>query len=384
MKRIICHWTGGSYRGGALARKHYHFTFNGDGTEVVGDHSISANARNLRPGRYAAHTSKCNTGSIGLSVACMHKAKEHNFGKYPMTEAQFEAMCAKAARLCEQYDIPVTARTVLSHAEVQPTLGIRQAGKWDFTRLPFKPELKGHKACGDYMRGRVREYMKGSQVMGLLQPSGDDVQDHNYNTITDTDDIQLRFGMANPLVGELQELLNAKGYWCGAVDEHFGGETRRAVLGMKADNTLPTGTESISLKEARACNDREVSVDRAEAPVEQVVANSKTAQMASDAVKANMGKIGAGVATTTAAVNIDSPQDALNKAQDALGQAEQGKEVLTRSQDIIEQLTGGAVDMKTVLIMLGCVMTVAAVYGAWKSRGALMRRVEDYQSGKNL
>jgi hypothetical protein len=58
-----------------------------------------------------------------------------------------------------RYKIPVTPRTVLSHAEVQPTLGIKQNGKWDFTELSFRPSLKGHKACGDYMRSRVSAYM---------------------------------------------------------------------------------------------------------------------------------------------------------------------------------------------------------------------------------
>ena len=383
MKRIICHWTGGPYKANSIDRKHYHFIFEDDGREVVGNHSVSANKR-PRKGRYAAHTYRCNTGSIGLSVACMRGAKERNFGRYPMTEIQFEAMCAKAAALCNQYDIPVTARTVLSHAEVQPTLKRRQRGKWDFTRLPFKGELKGHKACGDYMRERVSEYMRGSQMMGLLQPVGDGVEDRNYNTVTDTDDIQLRYGMANPLVGELQELLNAKGYWCGAVDNHFGAETRRSVLGMKADNEMKTGTESISLKEARSCDDRQVGLDRAEAPAEHVIANSQTAKLASESAKADLLKVGGGIATTAAAVNIDSPQAALDKAQDALGQAEQGKDVLTRSKDVIETVTGGAVDLKTILIVLAIAGTCLAVYGFWKSRGALMRRIDDYQSGKNL
>src|SRR5690606_37547642 len=34
-----------------------------------------------------------------------------------------------------------------------------QRGKWDFTVLPFKPQLKGAPACGDYARARVRFYM---------------------------------------------------------------------------------------------------------------------------------------------------------------------------------------------------------------------------------
>jgi hypothetical protein len=89
----------------------------------------------------------------------MWNAKEGAHGSQPMTEAQFEAMCRGIARLCMRYKIPVTARTVLSHAEVQPTLGIKQNGKWDFTELSFRPSIKGHKACGDFMRSRVSAYM---------------------------------------------------------------------------------------------------------------------------------------------------------------------------------------------------------------------------------
>lgn len=164
MKRIITHWTGGSYKANSTDKRHYHVIFEGDGKEVFGDHQISDNSSkhgNLKAGKYAAHTRMCNTDSIGLSLACMggKGVTERNFGKYPMTEKQFEAMCDRAAYYCEMYKIPITNKTVLSHAEVQPNLGITQRSKWDYTVLPFKPELKGAKACGDYMRTRVQHYL---------------------------------------------------------------------------------------------------------------------------------------------------------------------------------------------------------------------------------
>lgn len=161
MKRIVCHWTAGAWKASALDRRHYHFIFEADGAEVRGEFSVAANRRPVK-GKYAAHTLNCNTGSIGLSMACMAGAVENPFdpGRFPMTEAQWRAMVAKAAALCRQYSIPVTPTTVLSHAEVQSNLGIRQRGKWDFTRLPFAPELKGAKACGDRLRADVAAAMR--------------------------------------------------------------------------------------------------------------------------------------------------------------------------------------------------------------------------------
>ena len=157
MKRIICHWTAGGYKATSVDRKHYHFIFEGDGNEVAGIFPVSANRRCVK-GKYAAHTLRCNTGSIGLSVACMRGAVERplDVGRSPMTQTQWKAMCRKAARLCIEYGIEVTPRTVLSHAEVQTTLGIKQRGKWDFTVLPFAPHLAGADQCGERLRADIR------------------------------------------------------------------------------------------------------------------------------------------------------------------------------------------------------------------------------------
>ena len=157
MKRIIAHWTAGSYKVSALDREHYHFIVSGDGEIVKGDHDVSDNV-NTGDGDYAAHTRGCNTGSIGISLACMAGAEESPFdpGAFPMNRTQWDAMIRAIAQLCVFYDIPVMANTVLSHAEVQGTLGIKQAGKWDYTRLAFDPGIKGAKACGDRMREEVR------------------------------------------------------------------------------------------------------------------------------------------------------------------------------------------------------------------------------------
>lgn len=157
MQRIIVHWTGGANRASARDRKHYHLLVEGDGKLVQGDHPITANAAPIR-GSYAAHTLNCNSGSIGVALCGMAGAVESPFdpGKSPITMQQWAALPQVLASLCRRYSIPVTPATVLSHAEVQATLGIAQRGKWDIARLPFDPALKGAKAIGDQLRAAVR------------------------------------------------------------------------------------------------------------------------------------------------------------------------------------------------------------------------------------
>lgn len=156
MVRIICHWTAGTYNVSALDREHYHIVIGGDGRLVRGDHSIKDNE--TAGGPYAAHTKNCNTGSIGVSLACMAGAIESPFtpGKYPMTQEQWDVLTSVVAELSRQYQIPIGPVTVLSHAEVEPTLRIKQAGKWDYTRLAFDLAVKGAAACGDKLRREAR------------------------------------------------------------------------------------------------------------------------------------------------------------------------------------------------------------------------------------
>ncbi|WP_312808756.1 peptidoglycan recognition protein family protein [Agrobacterium cavarae] len=161
MARIIAHWSAGAYRASDLDKEHYHFIVEGSGIVVRGDHVIADNV-NTADGKYAAHTKGCNTGSIGVSMACMAGAVESPFnpGKFPMTETQWARAMDVIAQLAAFYKIPVTNKTVLSHAEVQTNLGIKQNGKWDFTRLAFDPSVVGAKACGDKMRRDVLERMR--------------------------------------------------------------------------------------------------------------------------------------------------------------------------------------------------------------------------------
>ena len=156
MKRIIMHWTAGSHKASSLDREHYHYLIQGDGTVVQGVSPVSANAAPLSK-NYAVHTANLNTDSIGVAVCAMRGANQVPFraGDQPITTAQIDKLVELTAMLARQYKIPVTRQTILSHGEVQPTLGVKQAGKWDIAWLPGRSSATDPIGVGDYLRSRV-------------------------------------------------------------------------------------------------------------------------------------------------------------------------------------------------------------------------------------
>lgn len=159
MDRIIVHWTAGANKPNGLDLQHYHKIIDGDGVVHDGKHPISANKGKLVSGAYAAHTLNCNTGSIGVALAAMAGAQESPFSKgtHPITRAQETSLTKLLVELSDKYSIPVTRETVLTHAEVQPTLGIKQKGKWDITWLPGMAKPGDPLVVGDEIRQRVRD-----------------------------------------------------------------------------------------------------------------------------------------------------------------------------------------------------------------------------------
>lgn len=153
MKRIILHWTAGAHTPSPVDLRHYHFIIGGNGVVAHGIHKPEDNLQ-TRDGLYAAHTLNCNTGSIGVAVAAMAGAQERPFhpGKFPITEAQIEALVSICADLCRKWKISVTRETVLTHAEVQPTLGIKQRGKWDIAWIPGMAVPDDPLIVGDRLR----------------------------------------------------------------------------------------------------------------------------------------------------------------------------------------------------------------------------------------
>ena len=220
LKRTITHWTAGGGRANSVDKKHYHFITEHDGNIVEGNEKPEDNIVTT-DGDYAAHTRDLNTGSLGCAMAGMKDAVEFplNYGPSPITRTQFEAHCKHLAEMHIKYAIPVTRETCLTHAEVQPTLGVRQLGKWDITVLPFEPMIRGAIPVGDYMRERVMSYM------GHRTPEA-----QHYPMI--------RMGSKSYFVRDMQGLLKHVGYFPGKVDGTFGPHTRDAVLAFQAANGL--------------------------------------------------------------------------------------------------------------------------------------------------
>lgn len=158
---IVFHWTAGQNKASDLDRSHYHLLIEGDGKHVRGLPSIDLNSLPKSKTGYAQHTLNCNTGFIGVSLCGMAGAIESPFsaGKQPITRIQWDELANVLAQLCKRYGIKVSRKTVLSHAEVQTILGIKQKGKWDIARLPFDTSIQGAVAIGDQMRAMVQSHL---------------------------------------------------------------------------------------------------------------------------------------------------------------------------------------------------------------------------------
>lgn len=161
MKRIHMHWTAGRNTVSSVDLEHYHYIIDQHGQPVAGNNPVSANASPIK-GQYAAHTLNANSDAIGVAVAGMFNAKESPFDPGPsaMMQMQIDGLVKLVARLCKEYGIPVTRETVLSHAEVQPTLGIKQRGKWDIMWLPGMAKPGDPVAVGDKLRASIRAAMQ--------------------------------------------------------------------------------------------------------------------------------------------------------------------------------------------------------------------------------
>ncbi len=162
LTRIHMHWTVGQHVPSAYEMGHYHYLVDGAGREHPGLLPPEANL-SVTDGEYVAHTRGANTGAIGIAMCCMLGAVERPFswGVAPMTEAQVDGLCRLAARLARKYGIPCRRDTILTHAEVQPTLGVQQSGKWDITVLPGMDAPGDPIDVGDVLRARISAALQG-------------------------------------------------------------------------------------------------------------------------------------------------------------------------------------------------------------------------------
>lgn len=347
MLRSISHWTAGTGRASAVDRDHYHLITEFDGTVVMGKEAFDDNIV-VSDGDYAAHTLRLNTGSGGFAMAGMHGATEHPWdpGDYPLREVQFERHCAELAKWHAENDIPVTRETCLTHAEVEPTLGVRQRGKWDITRLPFKPELRGAIPVGDYMRERVIHYLGGESP----KPQ--------------TDRPTLRRGDRGAFVADLQDQLADLNFQLGAVDGIFGGMTEEAVLGFQREHGLiadgivgPRTWEAMRHAQPRqmAAARRLADEDSDALRDSRIIRDARGSQSV-----AEWG--GAGAAVAVVAENLRDTQELLSISEGVLGK------------------------VQAVVFENWPVLLIIAVAGAvyFLSRRIRASRVEDHRSGKHI
>lgn len=171
-KRIITHWTAGSYWVSGLDKEHYHFIIDGEGNPHRGYHSILKNMAGSS-GPYAAHTYGLNTDSIGVSVACMGGVgvSKTSPGRFPLKKSQWLQLAKLVSELCIRYSIPVNERTVLQHGDVHRVYGIDQWGKWDINFLPWAPKIS-HEDVGHEFRRLVKTFVDGKKPDSMDKTNG--------------------------------------------------------------------------------------------------------------------------------------------------------------------------------------------------------------------
>lgn len=159
MKRIILHWTAGTYQPNNIDFEHYHYLVDDKGNVHNGKHKVEDN-ENCNDGNYAAHTGGGNTGSIGISLCGMAGfSSRQNIGKYPLTKVQCERCFKLIAQLSKKYNISINPQTVMTHYE----FGLKHrntssCGKIDIIYLPPYPDVDQAKV-GDFIRSKARWYL---------------------------------------------------------------------------------------------------------------------------------------------------------------------------------------------------------------------------------
>jgi hypothetical protein len=166
LDRIYLHWSAGDYTT-TFPVYHYCITWDGETAAVVNTHDLRANMRDVyfddeRP--YAAHTSRRNAYSAGLSVMGMQGATPEDFGDYTLREECLDAMCALAAELSTAFDIDVDSDHIMTHAEaaiLDGYFGLGDDHRWDMALLvptyaPLTPEIA--KTTGDELRARIARF----------------------------------------------------------------------------------------------------------------------------------------------------------------------------------------------------------------------------------
>lgn len=222
--RITDHHTGGPYTPTPKDLQSYPICIDGDGQPHQGIHPLDANSagRKLVAGAYYPHTWKLNSGNFGIAICCMGNAQwgdPRGSTRFFPLNRQVDALIVENAKWCVEFRIEVTGRTVLSHAEVEPVLGVKQKQKWDYDYQIRNTPGRDPVSIFDEIRQEVRNSLKGVQITPPtpVRP-------------------MLRQGASGPSVVLVQNALKI------TPDGMFGPKTRAAVVAFqKSRDLLPDG-----------------------------------------------------------------------------------------------------------------------------------------------
>ena len=158
MKKIIIHWSAGTYYPTLHEKQCYHYLIDKNGKIYSGIYKPENNL-NCHDGIYAAHTGGGNSGSIGVAMCAMADFKnENNCGNYPITLTQFEACMKLCAQLCDKYSIEINPTNIMTHYEFgQKNPKTSSFGKIDIIYLPPYPWVPKNDV-GSFIRSKIRWY----------------------------------------------------------------------------------------------------------------------------------------------------------------------------------------------------------------------------------
>ena len=158
IKRIIIHWSAGTYYPTQHEKQCYHYLVDKNGQIYSGIYKPE-DTINCQDGIYAAHTGGGNTGSIGVAMCAMAGFKDNfNCGDYPITVAQFESCMKLCAQLCQKYSIEINPSNVMTHYEFgQKNPKTSSFGKIDIIFLPPYSWIPKDD-IGSFIRSKIRWY----------------------------------------------------------------------------------------------------------------------------------------------------------------------------------------------------------------------------------
>ena len=160
MKKIIVHWTGGTWQPNFTDFEHYHYLVDGTGEILKGNYDPEDN-QNCTDGKYARHCGGGNTRSIGVAMCGMFVPQRAPIEKteFPLTKIQCEATFKLIAELAKKYSIKITPKTVLTHYEFgQKNPKTSSYGKIDIIWLPPFPFLSADDV-GKFIRNKAKWYL---------------------------------------------------------------------------------------------------------------------------------------------------------------------------------------------------------------------------------